>query len=383
MNEQKNISGGIMAIAVGVVINVVLTVLKFIIGTIGNSTALLADAAHSLSDLITDGVAYFSLKISAEKPDEKHPYGHGRAETIGSAIIGVAVLVVGVGIAWEVLQKVLTGSVGVPGTIAIWAALLSIILKEALFHYTKHEGEKMRSESLIANAWHHRSDALSSVAALIGIAGATQGYPLMDPLAAVVVASMVSKVGWDISSDAVQNLMDRGVSEDELKEMEEIVTNAQGVLDHHELKTRVVGSDTFVDIHIQVSPRISVSEAHNIAESVRRELRERIEHVTDALVHIDAEDDLSGRHYKVARKPVEAAVKEIIKEFPGVELDGEITLHFLLNQVCVDVIIKVDDRITIREASEKVKALAERILEENEITEVVIRHNLVDMVSRK
>ena len=380
MDDARDIKGGLRATVVGAVANIVLAIVKFIFGMIGNSSALIADAIHSLSDLVTDLVVYFSLKISAQKPDEDHPYGHGRAETIGSAIIGVAVLLVGIGIAWKVLGIVLSGTIPRPEMVAIWAAIASIIGKEALFHYTKWEGERIRSESVIANAWHHRTDAISSVAVVFGIAGASMGYPLMDPLAAVVVAVMIAKAGWDISSEAVHNLMDTGVSQEELERMELIVNKANGVIDHHALKTRMVGSDTFVDIHIQVSPRISVSEAHNIAEAVRRELRENIDHVTDALVHIDAENDLDGRHYKVDREPIEEMIRDTVSDFKGVDLDGEIVLHFLLRSVCADVTIKLNEKLTIIKAKAVAEELGKKILENDAITEVMIHHNLGDVV---
>jgi cation diffusion facilitator family transporter len=379
MENARDIKGGLRATVVGAVANIVLAIVKFIFGMIGNSSALIADAIHSLSDLVTDLVVYFSLKISAQKPDKGHPYGHGRAETIGSAIIGAVVLFVGIGIAWKVLGIVLSGTIPRPEMIAIWAAIASIVAKEALYHYTKWEGEKIRSESIIANAWHHRSDAISSVAVVFGIAGASMGYPLMDPLAAVVVAVMIAKAGWDISTEAVQKLMDTGVSQEEIERMEGIVSQASGVIDHHALKTRMVGSDTFVDIHIQVSPRISVSEAHNIAESVRRKLREDIDHVTDALVHIDAENDLDGRHYKIDRKQVEEMIKKTVTEYDGIDLDGEIVLHFLFKSVCADVTVKLDDNRTIFDGKRIAEGLGNKILENNIITEVVIHHNLGDI----
>jgi len=192
MEQADSTSGGYRITIVGAVTNVALSIFKFIAGTVGNSTALIADAIHSLSDLATDVVVYYSLKISGRKPDEEHPYGHGRAETIGASFVGAAVILVGIGIAWEVLTKVVGGKIAVPTYIALIGAAVSIIAKEILYQYTMRAGMKLKSEVIQANAWHHRSDALSSIAVLIGVAGAQMGWPLMDPLAAVIVGIMIA-----------------------------------------------------------------------------------------------------------------------------------------------------------------------------------------------
>jgi len=380
--NHNNVSAGYRVTVVGAVVNLALAIIKFIAGIMGHSTALVADAIHSLSDLATDLVVYMSLKISSREPDEKHPYGHGRAETIGSAVIGAAVLFVGIGVAWEVFLKARGGELHVTGLIAIMVAAASIVVKEALFRYTRRIGEKLRSESVMANAWHHRSDAVSSLAALVGITGAYMGYTILDPLAAIIVGIMIAGVGWKILWEAVQNLMDRGVSREELEKMKEIIIGDRWVVDYHELKTRKVGKDTFVDVHIQVSPRISVSEAHNIAESVRKKLRQRIDHVADALVHIDAEDDLIGRHYQLTRQETEEAIKQVIAEFPGVKIDGDMVLHFLVHKVCVDVTIAFDHDVSRYEANEIADAIAEKLLEHEKISEVTVRQNLGSRVEK-
>ncbi len=380
--EHNNVSAGYRVTVIGAVLNLALAIIKFIAGIMGHSTALIADAIHSLSDLATDLVVYMSLKISSQKPDEKHPYGHGRAETIGSAVIGAAVLFVGIGVAWTVFQKASGGELHVTGLIAIAGAAVSIVVKEALFQYTRKIGEKLRSESIIANAWHHRSDAVSSLAAFVGITGAYMGYTMLDPLAAIIVGIMIAGVGWKILWEAVQNLMDRGVSREELERIEEIITSDRWVVNYHELKTRKVGKDTFVDVHIQVSPRISVSEAHNIAESVRQKLRRNIDHVADALVHIDAEDDLEGRHYQLTRQEMEEAVKKVISEFPGVTIDGDMVLHFLLLRVCVDVTIAFDREVSGDEADAIANAITEKLLEHKKISEVTVRQKLGSRVEK-
>ncbi len=374
--EDYKLKEGVRVTIVGALVNIVLSIMKFFAGTIGNSAALTADAVHSLSDLATDIVAYFSIKISSQAPDDNHPYGHGKAETIGSAIIGASVMFVGVGISWHILGDLLAGKQFVPTQIAIYGAIASVAINETLFQWTKRVGDRIRSESIIANAWHHRTDALSSVAAVIGITGAFLGYPLLDPLAGVVVGIMIVGVGWNIFWEGLQGLMDKGVSMEELERMKEIIRSESHIIDFHELKTRVVGHDTFVDLHIQVHPRISVSEAHNIAETVRRRLREEIDHVADALIHIDAEDDLTGRCYSIDRKKPEEIVEKLINETDGVELDGKIVLHFFLHQVCVDVTIMVDSRLTVGESQNIADALTEKLIESEVITEARVNIKL-------
>ena len=376
MEPTGSISDGYRVTAVGALTNVALAIFKFVAGTVGNSTALIADAIHSLSDLATDAVVYYSLKISGQKPDEEHPYGHGRAETIGASFIGIAVVLVGLGIAWEILTKVVNETFLVPTSIALVGAVVSIVIKEILYRYTMRAGEKLKSESIKANAWHHRSDAFSSLAALIGIAGAQLGWPLMDPLAAVIVGIMIAQVGITIARDAVNNLMDTGVSESELENMKVVIKESPGVLHFHELKTRRLGKDVLVDLHIQVPPRISISEAHNIAETVRYRLKQNVDDVSDALVHIDAEDDREGRLYQVSREEIEEQIKKAVAETDSVKLSGEITLHYFMREISLEITIELDDSFTVGEARDSVKALIEKILGSTMVTEVCVKSDL-------
>ncbi|GMT42425.1 MAG: hypothetical protein IEMM0002_0836 [bacterium] len=376
MEPKNNVSAGYRVTLIGAFINVALAVIKFVVGTAGNSAAMVADAIHSLSDLATDVVVYLSLKISSREPDADHPYGHGRAETIGASFVGIAILFVGMGISWEIMTRVLGGRLMTPMPIALSGAALSIAVKETIYRYTLRVGKELRSESIIANAWHHRTDAVSSVAVLIGISGTLFGYPLMDPLAAVVVGFMIAHAGGKIAWGAVQNLMDTGVSPEELNEIRGIIKNTPGVIYFHELKTRRLGKDALVDLHIQVPPRISISEAHNISETVRHNLISSIEQVSDALVHIDAEDDRVGRLYKVDRRQVEEIVKKAVDAIPGIETEGEIILHYFCHEVCVDITIKMDGGLTEPKASETVRELKKKLLDNHLVTEVRIRQNL-------
>ncbi len=376
MEPQNNSSGGYRITMVGAVTNFTLAIFKFVAGTVGNSTALVADAIHSLSDLATDLIVYYSLKISGQKPDEEHPYGHGRAETIGASFVGAAIILVGVGIAWEVLSEVVGGVILVPTSLALAGAVVSIVAKEILYRYTVLVGRRLKSESIMANAWHHRSDALSSMAVLVGVAGAQMGWPLMDPLAAVIVGIMIAHVGIKIAREAVNNLMDTGVSDAELETMRSIIKESPGVVHYHELKTRRLGKDVLVDIHIQVPPRISISEAHNIAETVRVNLKKNLEDVADALVHIDSEDDREGRLYNISRKQIEEFVQESVAQTGNLELSGEITLHYSHRRLCLEITVDVADDLTVGEARDSVKELTDKILSHPKVTEVSIKSDL-------
>ena len=219
---DKNLTSreAVKVILIGAACNLFLAAIKIAGGIWGRSTVMIADGVHSLSDLLTDVVVLFTYRIGQMPADENHPYGHGRAETIGATLIGSIIILAGLGLVFEAWEAISQGSERVPKAWAMAAALVSIVVNEGLFHYTRAAGEKSHSPSLVANAWHHRSDAFSSVAAVIGIGGAMAGVPIMDPLAAVVVAVMVGKVGYNIAFSGLSDLMDTGLSEKMTKEIE-------------------------------------------------------------------------------------------------------------------------------------------------------------------
>jgi len=240
LNDLKK-NPGVRIIAIGALANLLLAVLKIAGGIVGRSTAMVADGIHSLSDLLTDGVVLFTHKIGQLPADENHPYGHGRAETIGSTIVGGVIIVAGFGLAYESWEIIATDSFRTPLIPAALAAVASIIINEILFRYTRSVGEATRSLSLVANAWHHRSDAISSVAALIGIGGAMAGYPIMDPIAAILVSIMILKVGYDIAFRGLSDLMDTALSETETRRIETMINGLPGVIQTHNLRTRQTG----------------------------------------------------------------------------------------------------------------------------------------------
>lgn len=368
---------GYKATIISAVSDVGLAALKFIAGTLGNSSALIADAVHSLTDLATDFVSFVSLRISHQGPDEDHPYGHGRAETIGTAVIGIVVALVGVGIAWDQVGALGAREENHPTWLALAAAAFSLALKEFMFHYTMSIGRKARSETVIANAWHHRSDSLSSLAALVGIGGASLGYHVMDPLAAVVVGLMIIHMGAKITREAAENLMDSGLSRAELEELQAVIEGVGGVVHHHDIKTRRAGRDIFIDLHIQVPPRISISEAHNIAESVRYELRRKAPQITDAMVHIDAEDDSGGgRLYNDRRALVEESVIRTLAAHPGVILTEDIVIHYLDRNLVADIALEGEDGLSVGDAKRIAADIKDRLFAEGVVTEVNVKHGL-------
>ncbi|MDH5508739.1 MAG: cation diffusion facilitator family transporter [Nitrospinota bacterium] len=362
---------------VGSAVNILLTAVKMAAGMMAGSAALVADAFHSLTDLITDAMVYVSINIAAKEADEDHPYGHGRAETIAATAIGATLILVGLLLLMDLGKKLVSGVVGVPQWPALAAALLSIVAKEALYHYTVIVGRRHDNQAIIANAWHHRSDSISSVAALIGIGGAMAGFPMLDPLAAVIVVFMITKVGMEIAWEALGDLMDTSLSAEKMEELGKEILRTQGVVSYHELRTRKLGGDLFVDAHIEVRPDISVSEAHNIAETVRHNLKKRLG-ATDALVHIDAEDDMQYKIIRQSRAEVEREVAKYVSSTAGVRGYSQVVIHYLGGETVVELVVEVEDGATVGEAKQIAIAMKKGLEDGKMIHKVVIRGKLTD-----
>ncbi|MBI4667112.1 MAG: cation diffusion facilitator family transporter [Nitrospinae bacterium] len=379
MNRQLRTAEAWNVTVAGAVVNMGLVGIKFAAGFIGSSQALIADAVHSLSDLLTDLFLLVTIKVAGKEADEQHPYGHGRAETIGSLVMGGSLLGVGLFILFEIVQKITGGPITTPTWVAAWGAAASILIKEALFFYTLRVGKKISNQSIIANAWEHRSDSLSAVAALLGILGAIAGFPLLDPLAAIVVVFMVEKVGWEIFWQALKDLMDTSLPPEQMKEIKAVIMKTDGVIHFHELRTRRLGADIFVDVHVMVQPNISISEAHNVSETVRDNLRKKAG-VADALVHIDAEFDVYYKIIDTNRARVEELVKKEAESIDGVKGVSELIFHLLGGKVMVDFNVDFDDTVTIGEARERVKKLHDNLLRHQGLDMAVIRGRLTQGV---
>lgn len=359
LNDLKN-NPGVRIIAIGALANLVLAALKIAGGIFGRSTAMLADGIHSLSDLLTDGVVLFTHKIGQLPADENHPYGHGRAETIGATLVGAVIIIAGFGLAYESWKIISSGAFRTPLVSAAVAAVFSIIINEVLFRYTRTVGEEINSPSIVANAWHHRSDAISSVAALVGIGGAMAGYPIMDPIAAILVSIMILKVGYDISFRGLSDLMDTALNEAETRRIETMINNLPGVIQTHNLRTRRIGGGVFMDVHILVDHEASVTEGHHIAENVRRELIRAMDNVQDVLVHVDTEDDDTFESiYWANRFYLEKQVDPIIDSMKDIQERTHLRAHYHGGKTTLEVFIRMREGIDANEANSVAKELRE------------------------
>jgi cation diffusion facilitator family transporter len=323
---------------VGSLVDFLLGVSKIIVGWLAHSQALIADGVHSLSDLATDFLVLYAAKHAHRAADEDHPYGHGRIETLATVGLGIALIGVALGIGYDAMRRMNSPELLLnPGWIALGVAALSVVSKEAIYHYTRNAAKRLRSNMLMANAWHSRSDAISSIVVVIGVAGAMMGYTYLDSVAAIAVAVMISKIGFDLVRDSSRELIDTALEPEVTKAIRREVFNIDGVRALHMLRSRRSGGDALVDLHIQVDPRISVSEGHQIGDTVRRQLLNRIEEVTDVTVHIDPEDDeqKSPCDKLPLRGDLIAALKSRWEHLEGIKAD-QVTLHYLDGKLQVE-----------------------------------------------
>jgi len=277
---------------IGSVVDFLLGVAKVVVGYLANSQALIADGIHSFSDLATDAMVLVAAKHGSRDADESHPYGHGRIETIATVLLGVALIVVAVGIAWDAVERLFNPTELLqPGYWALGVALASVLSKEWIYHYTMRVARQLRSKMLEANAWHSRSDAISSIVVLIGVGGTMLGLDYLDAIAAVIVALMVAKIGWDLAWHSIQELADAALEAERVDAIREAITDIDGVREVHMLRSRRMGQDALVDVHVLVRPWLSVSEGHMIAVEVEQRLKRRFDEITDVTVHVDPEDD--------------------------------------------------------------------------------------------
>ena len=277
---------------IGSVVDLLLGVSKIFVGFTAQSQALIADGVHSLSDLVTDVAVLYAAKHSHQEADEDHPYGHGRIETVVTVGLGIALIGVAMGIMIDATQRLFDpNSLLSPGVLALVIASISVVAKEVIYQYTMVIARRYRSNMLKANAWHSRSDAISSIIVVIGIIGSMAGLAYLDAIAAIGVGIMIAKIGWDLAWSSLKELIDTGLEAERVEAIEKSILEVDGVDKLHILRTRQIGADALVDVHIQVDSHLSVSEAHYISEKVRSKLIAEIDEVIDVMVHIDPEDD--------------------------------------------------------------------------------------------
>ncbi len=280
---------------VGALINILLSALKVLFGFVAQSHALIVDGIHSLSDLLSDAMVWFASHHAQHGPDEKHPYGHGRFETGATLGLGIFLILIAAGIIWDSAQRLFSPERLLhPGALALTIAIFSVVIKEALYHYTMVAGRRIGSKMVQANAWHHRSDAISSIVVVIGIGGSMAGLPYLDTVAAVIVGVMIARVGWELGLPAFEELMDVGLGQEGLKQVREIILSVDGVDAIHMLRTRSIGGEIVVDVHVLVAPWLSVTEGHMISQTVMDRLLDKVEEISDVTVHVDPEDDEAG-----------------------------------------------------------------------------------------
>ena len=272
---------------VSVVVNLVLSTVQIVVGVWAKSQSLIADGIHSLSDLVADFVVLFANHHSQKDADEDHPYGHQRFETAASLVLGLLLLAVGVGMVWSAVVK-LENPESVPQvhSVALWVAGGALVGKELLFRYMLAVAKKVKSSMLVANAWHARSDAASSLVVGVGIAGNLAGYPILDPIAALIVGFMVGKMGWEFGWDALHDLMDRAVDEQEVQAIRQTLLDTPGVAGVHDVRTRKMGDMVVVDAHLEVDAQITVEEGHDIAVEARQRVMQR-HRVLNLMTHVD------------------------------------------------------------------------------------------------
>lgn len=322
---------------IGAAANAILGIIKLIGGYFCHSHALVADGIHSFSDLLTDLMVLLASKYGSHDADDSHPYGHQRIETAATLFLALLLSLAGFGIAWDAIDELIHATHTMPNWLSLPIICISIIVNEALFHYTHHVGTRINSSLIIANAWHHRSDAASSIVVLIGLLGSLAGIVALDAVAAVIVGLMIIKMGWEYGWNSVKELVDTAVSPELLVQIEQVIQNIDGVQKIHQLRSRSMGSDVLIDVHILVAPKISVSEGHYIAQHVHHALVTQIASVKDVIVHVDQEDDeLSNPSLHLPSRKVlqEQILNEVHIDFPEILFWN---VHYLDGTISIDI----------------------------------------------
>lgn len=293
MQEKTQIDGNKIAMRVSGVsigVNMALSVFKLAAGLIGHSGAMISDAIHSASDVFSTIIVMIGVTISAKKSDKEHPYGHERMECVASILLAVVLFATGAGIGIQGVQKIAAGSLDkvlIPGKMALIAAVISILVKEWMYWYTRGAAKKINSGALMADAWHHRSDALSSIGAFAGILGARLGFPVLDPLASVVICVFIGKAAWDIFQDAMNKMVDKACDDRTIQQIRQAVLENPGVEKIDTIRTRMFGARAYVDIEIAADENLTLREAHKIAEDVHNRVEEQFPEVKHCMVHVN------------------------------------------------------------------------------------------------
>ncbi|KGP63402.1 cation transporter [Legionella norrlandica] len=327
---------------IGAFVNALLGIVKLVGGFLYHSHALVADGFHSISDLITDVMVVFASKYGSIGADDSHPYGHQRIETAATLLLSLLLILAGCGIAWDSIDELIKSEHTMPNWLSVPIVCFSIIANEILFHYTRHIGKRIKSQLIIANAWHHRSDAASSIVVLIGLIGSLGGLLYLDAIAAIIVSLMIVKMGWNYGWNSVKELVDTAVDAKLLLQIEQVIQSIDGVKRIHQLRSRLMGGDVLIDVHILVSPKISVSEGHYIAQHVHHTLLKKIDCVKDVIVHVDPEDDETScpsLHLPNRKVLLEKIMNDIHQDFPQILFWN---IHYLNGKLGLDIACSED-----------------------------------------
>lgn len=327
----------------GGILNTLLSLAQIAGGILTQSQALIADGFHSLSDLLSDMVVLVAAHQAHKEADDEHPYGHGRIETLATVIMGLILAGVAVAIFMKSWERLFSGNPIVPPQpLAMIFAAAAILGKETLYHYTLRVAERFNSNLLRANAWHHRSDAISSVVVLLGILGAQFGYPWLDPVAAIAVAGMIMYMAGQFILESTRELVDTGLDPQEVQDIRDFIHTINGVENVHLLRTRRMGGRALADVHLQVDGRVSVSEGHHIGETVMYRLRRQFPNISDVIIHIDPEDDETSHPCKnlPSRVDLLAQLHAIPSASALLVVIDDLTLHYNGGKLQLDVVLK-------------------------------------------
>ncbi|AHE97129.1 cation diffusion facilitator family transporter [Thioalkalivibrio paradoxus] len=351
-----------LATIVAAVVNSLLAVTQIVSGWLFQSQALIADGVHTLSDLVSDGVVLVAARKASASPDRDHPYGHGRIETLATVVVGVMLAIAALGIGWFAVQRLLDWELMTgPAPAALAFAVLTLVAKEGLYQYTVRVARRIGSPLLHANAWHHRSDAISSLVVLVGIGGAVAGWPWLDAVAALVVALFILRMAWRLVFKSAAELIDTALEPEQVATIRDAIAGVPGVKSAHMLRTRRLGNEAAADVHIQVAPKISVSEGHQIADEVYRAVMASLPALRDVTVHVDPEND--EEQLRSVGLPLRPEITECLRaawhDAPELAAVEQVGLHYLGGRVHVTVTLRLDDEQAGAELNRRAVELAE------------------------
>ena len=373
--SQENYLDKRRVTVVGAVINLLLAFAKIVFGLIGNSQALVADGLHSLSDLASDAMVLVAAKYNSMGADEEHPYGHARFETVATIGLGVLLLTVAIGITLDAIDRITNPeTLFKPGVVALTVTIVSILSKEWLYWYTVKVADRLHSDMLRANAWHHRTDAISSVIVLIGILGVMAGQPYLDAVAAIGVSIMIGKIGWSLGWGGVRELVDTGVEPEARQNIIDTIESVDGVREFHMLRTRRMGGEVLVEVHILVDPDVTVSEGHMIGDRVLAKLKREHRDIGDVLIHVDPEDDTDVHtHIELpGRSRILQNLNQSWEPLAAARDIEKVNLHYLEGRVDVEVILPLSLAADMAHARQLAHELADSAKDQPHIGKIEV-----------